>query len=104
MSDTATLTRGSTETNAAVGAWTNFSALSSNANAVFEAAMKGLTGVSYTPFMVATQLVAGTNYCFICLATTVVPSSPQSAKMVYIYAPLPGQGNPHITQITSINP
>ena len=52
----------------------------------------------------ATQVVAGTNYCFLCTSTLVAPSQTQGAAKVYVFQPLPGQGEPYITQILPILP
>ena len=47
-----------------------------------------------TPVTVATQVVAGTNYRFIC-------KDPKGNQMVVvIYQPLPGQGDPMVTQVS----
>ena len=59
--------------------------------AVFEKAVEGLTGVSYTPVaLISTQTVAGTNYCFLCEATVVVPDSEPSYVLAYVSEDLDG--------------
>lgn len=86
-----------------VGGWTPFNfQISHEARHVFEAALHGFVGVGYKPLAVATQIVAGTNYCFLCEATVVYPGATPYAAKVYIYQPL--QGNPHITQIIHDTP
>ena len=80
------------------GSWNAFNFnISHEARAIFDAALHGFVGVRYKPLAVATQIVAGTNYCFLCEATVVYPGATPYAAKVYIYQPL--QGNPHITQI-----
>lgn len=87
-----------------LGGWSGFDfTVSAEADKVFTAALEGFTGVQYTPLAVATQVVAGTNYCFLCQGEVVVPSQPQIAALVYIYQPLAGQP-PHITEISRITP
>ncbi len=85
------------------GAWTGFSfSLSKTATKVFNKAVKGIVGVGYTPLAVATQVVAGKNYCYLCKGVVVYPGSPEFAAKLYVYAPL--EGPPHITEIERIEP
>jgi hypothetical protein len=85
------------------GGWTAFSfTITQEAKKVFDQALKGLVGVSYTPLAFATQVVAGTNYCFLCQGKVVYPGAPELAAKVYIYVPL--QGEPHLSQIIQITP
>lgn len=58
------------------GGWTvskaNYSFLTSGQKKIFNKAVKGLTGVTYKPVaLLAKQVVAGTNYVFLCQGTTV---------------------------------
>lgn len=86
-----------------VNAWSHFNFnISPEARAVFAAALHGFVGVSYKPLAVATQIVAGTNYCFLCEATVVYPGATPYAAKLYIYKPL--EGAPHITQIVQDMP
>ncbi len=85
------------------GAWSAWSfKLTPEAQKVFAAALSGLVGVKYTPMAFATQIVAGTNYCFLCEAKGVYPGATSFPALVYIYLPLTGA--PHITSITEIKP
>lgn len=85
------------------GTWTawNFT-ITPEAQHVFNEAFKGFVGVHYTPLAFATQLVAGMNYAFLCKGKAVYPNAPETANVIHIYKPL--QGQPHITQITTIRP
>lgn len=86
------------------GGWTGFNfELTAEAKKVFAEAVN-LVGVKYTPLAFATQVVAGTNYCYLSQAQTVVPNAPVRVVKLYIYQPLPGQGQPHITQIVDVTP
>lgn len=66
---------------------------------LFKTAMATLDGVNYVPESVATQVVAGKNYRFVCKATPVVPNPQSFHAAVVIYQPLPGKGEPTITSI-----
>lgn len=92
-----------TTTTPLVGGWTNFNfTLTDKAKKVFALAFKGFVGVDYTPLAFATQVVAGTNWCFLAKGVVVYPGAPQMAALIYIYEPL--EGNPHITDIEQIKP
>ncbi|MEM9462508.1 MAG: hypothetical protein AAGF11_50635 [Myxococcota bacterium] len=80
-----------------MGGWTPFHALTSKDKEVFDLATHGLVGVEYTPLKVSTQIVAGTNYRFLCNAQVVYPGSHAYRALVFIYAPL--EGPPRITDI-----
>lgn len=67
---------------------------------LFKKVTEGLDGVGYTPQSVATQIVAGTNYRFICKAVTATKDPKTYEAVVVVYQPLPGQGEPRITEIT----
>lgn len=58
---------------------------------VFDEAMEGLAGVSYTPLKVSTQVVAGTNYKFYCETVLVTPDAEEGHAYVTIYQPLEGK-------------
>ncbi|SCW30424.1 hypothetical protein SAMN02910456_00416 [Ruminococcaceae bacterium YRB3002] len=58
---------------------------------LFENAMKTLLGVDYEPVAyLASQVVAGTNHCYLCKATVVAPDATPTYKLVYIYEKLDG--------------
>lgn len=69
---------------------------------LFRTMTTGLVGVSYTPQSVATQVVAGTNYRFICNAVTATHKPQSYQAEVVVYQPLPGQGEARITKITRL--
>ena len=85
------------------GQWTGFDfTISPEAQKVFKEAMEHIVGVKYTPVAVATQVVAGMNYCFICEGQVVYPGSPETAFKIYIY--VPPQEKPQIVAIERILP
>ena len=56
------------------------------------AALEGLEGCVYKPIaLLGTQVVAGTNYCFLCETTVVVPDMQSSYALVYVFNGLEGE-------------
>ena len=85
------------------GGWSSWSfTVSTEAQQVFDAAGQGFVGVNYKPIAFNTQVVAGTNYCYLCEGTVVVEGAPVIAALVFVNQPLPGQGHPHRTEIQAI--
>lgn len=84
------------------GGWTNFNfTLTPKAHEVFKKAVH-LVGVGYTPLAFATQVVAGTNWCFLAKGAVVVPGAPEIAALLYVFEPL--KGDPYLTEIKQIKP
>lgn len=81
------------------GAYTDFRPLNEEDLVLFGTVTRGLTGVSYTPESVATQVVAGTNYRFICKAVTATREPETYRAEVVVFQPLPGRGDARITKI-----
>jgi predicted secreted protein len=88
-----------------LGGWTAFAPVDKDSAGVLQEALQGFSGTGYTPLLVAKQLVAGTNYLFVCNARIVYPSAPGYAVVVKVYRPLKGRaeirgkvqiGHPHI--------
>ena len=76
-----------TENALMVGGWTNFSfTLTPKAQEVFKKAVN-LIGVDYTPLAFATQVVAGTNWCFLAKGAVVVPGAPEIAALLRLAVP-----------------
>ena len=76
-----------------VGAWAVMpeTAVTEELKAVFDKAMEGFTGVGYEPAAcLASQVVAGRNYCFLAKATQVTSDAAQYWTLVYIYNDLDG--------------
>ncbi|MGX7667984.1 hypothetical protein [Flavobacterium pedocola] len=83
-----------------VGGWSAYHPLTANDKAVFDQAMNGFVGVSYTPNVVSSQVVAGTNYRFKCTAS-MPPADVVWEAIVEIFQPLNG-GKPYVTGIVRI--
>lgn len=86
-----------------VGGWTQPAspAITKEVQAAFDKAMEGFTGVSYKPVeLLGTQVVAGTNYHFLCDAQVVYPGAEPYQAMVTIYEDL--DGNASILDITDL--
>ena len=78
-----------------IGGWeipvAESTALPEDAQVAFDKAMVKLIGAEYTPVaLLATQVVAGTNYCILCQVTPVVPDPIPHWSLVYLYANLDG--------------
>lgn len=73
------------------------------AQKAFDKAMEGFVGVGYTPVaLLSTQLVAGTNYLFLCKAVPVTADPVPYWATVTVYAAL--DGSAEILNITAIDP
>lgn len=58
---------------------------------VFDQALDGLSGVSYEPIVYrGSQMVAGTNHCFLCQSAVVYPDAEPHYVLMYIYEDLSG--------------
>ena len=83
-----------TEGAQAVGGWTltEDAGITETAQGAFDKALEGLVGVNYTPVaLLGTQLVSGTNYCFLCEATVVYPDAQPYYAVVTVYQDLEGK-------------
>ena len=79
-----------------VGGWSaytdNPTEIPAEALDALNAALEGLEGCVYKPIaLLATQVVAGTNYCFLCETTVVVPDMQPSYALVYVFNGLEGE-------------
>lgn len=86
------------------GGWklTEDGALTEEAQSAFDKAMEGFVGVNYTPLaLLGTQLVSGTNYCFLCEATVVYPDAQPYYAVVSVYQDL--QGKAEILNIVALD-
>ena len=72
-----------------------------DAKAAYENAMEGLVGVDYEPIAyLGSQVVKGTNHCFLCRATVVAPDASSNYVLVYVYEAL--NSNANVTDIVDI--
>ena len=59
--------------------------------ALFDKGTETLTGIDYHPIAyLGSQIVAGTNYCFLAQAKPVIPDAQPSFKLVFLYEKLDG--------------
>jgi hypothetical protein len=63
---------------------------------IFKAALKGWVGVDYNPLAVASQVVAGTNYLFICTGKPVVAHPVAGLYAVKVFVKLPCNEGPNV--------
>lgn len=68
--------------------------LTAEDSAVFDAATKDYGYLQLKPLSVSTQVVAGTNYLFLCTMSGF--NRPPTETMVKIFRPLPGRGEPEL--------
>ena len=90
---------GAPDSEALLGGWeitsNDAKELPEDAQKAFDKAKEKLTDGEYTPIsLLATQIVAGTNYCILCQVDPGNAASQQKWTLVYIYADL--QGNAEI--------
>ncbi|MCR5600228.1 MAG: hypothetical protein K6G33_05755 [Ruminococcus sp.] len=72
-----------------------------DALAAFNKAIEGIVGAKYEPLaLLATQLVAGKNYCILCKVTLATLEPVVTLKKVIVYADL--DGNATITKISDV--
>lgn len=79
-----------------VGGWSaytdNPTEIPAEALDALNAAIEGLEGCTYEPIaLLGMQVVAGTNYCFLCETTIVVPDAQPSYALVYVFDGLEGE-------------
>lgn len=87
------------------GGYTKFRPVTEDDVKLFEEALKGLVGVAYEPLIVATQVVSGTNFKFICNAEAAVLNPHPYLAEITIFQPLPQaeEAKPVITGIHALN-
>jgi hypothetical protein len=64
---------------------------------VFATATKDYAYLQLKPLSVSTQVVAGTNYLFVCTMSGF--NRPPTETMVKIFRPLPGRGEPELVVV-----
>ena len=77
----------------AVGSWevSDSNAMTDELKKYFEEAVSKLDGYNHTPVaLLATQVVSGTNYCFLCTSTIQANNAAKEMKLAYIYVDLSG--------------
>lgn len=84
------------------GGWTETETpeMTDEAKKALDKACETLTGAEYTPVaLLATQVVAGTNYRIVCESKATVPNAESETVIVTVYADL--KGNAEITDVAS---
>ena len=88
----------------ALGGWKHSAepAVTEEMQAIFDKGLEGLVGVNYVPVAyLGSQVVAGTNYCFLAQATVGYPGAEPSYKLVYLYEDL--EGNVSVLNIADLD-
>jgi hypothetical protein len=73
------------------GAFSPYRALEAEDKEVFDKVFKGITGAKWTPFAVSTQVVAGTNYRFLCGVSLVTAEPVNKLAVAQIFRSLDGE-------------
>lgn len=73
------------------GGWGNYQKVDREAREVFNRAVAGLTGAGYEPLLYSQQVVAGTNYRFVCLQTTTTHPPAYGVAVVSFWQELGGK-------------
>lgn len=88
----------------AVGAYSKQRRLTAEQEALFHSVTESLSPrVEYKPMNVGVQVVAGTNYRFLCKGREIKSDGSRGEKIyaeIIIHQPLPGQGEPRIISIS----
>ena len=85
-----------------VGGYSESHNLSDEELAIFQQATSNLQGVEYKPMNVATQIVAGVNYRFLCKARRVEQGGKKGKRYyatIVVHKPLAGRGDLKILSI-----
>jgi hypothetical protein len=83
--------------------WSPFDfTLTPHAKDVFDTVAPALFGAKYTPLAFASQVVAGTKYCFLCDVQYAAP--PTSGNLILIHIHLPEAGTPYPYRIVPVAP
>lgn len=82
-----------------LGEYTAFRKIEEKEKDLFRTVMN-LQGVNYNVLAVATQVVSGTNYRFLCEAKVVIPDPVPFNALITVYAPL--NQPPVITEIKNV--
>jgi hypothetical protein len=83
-----------------VGGWTPLREVDADSKGAFQKAFAEFSGAAYTPFLVATQVVAGTNYIFVTNGKGVYPGAVEYPALVSIFQGLDGKAQvSHIKEL-----
>lgn len=83
-----------------VGGFTSFREIQEEEKALFEKCLRNLVGVGRVPLAVATQVVNGVNYAFLCNSQVIIPDPVPYNELVIIYKPL--EGEPILTEFKKV--
>lgn len=98
----ALLRQGFDKSSTQVGGYTEPRKLTDSEAALFEKYVAKIADVEYEPINVATQIVAGTNYRFLCKGREVKADGKRGKKFyatIILHRPLPDRGEPRIISI-----
>ena len=73
------------------GGWSEPRPLTMQDRKIFAEAVGGMVGATYTPHLVSTQVVSGTNYAFLCGMRSATRSAEVGFAVVLAHKPLSGK-------------
>lgn len=82
------------------GGFTSFREIKEDEKVLFGKCLSNLLGVGRVPLAVATQVVKGVNYAFLCDSHVIIPNPVPYNELVTIYQPL--EGEPILTEIKTV--
>lgn len=83
------------------GGWSPFEALTDEDRQMFDKAMEGLVGVSYTPEKVSKQVVSGLNLRYFCYGMPAIQGAVEFPAIVKIHL-APGSDKPQLVDIQRV--
>ena len=84
---------------AVVGGYSEPRKLSDEERALFDSVAAEIAGVKYEPINVATQIVAGTNYRFLCKGKETERRGKKFYAVIVVHKLLPNAGEPRVMSI-----
>lgn len=83
------------------GGWSPFEPLTDEDRKMFDQALEGLVGASYTPLKVSKQVVSGLNLRYFCYGLPATQGGTQFPAIVKIHV-APGSDKPQLTEIQRV--
>lgn len=90
---------GITSERSVVGGYSEPRKLSDEERALFDSVAAEIAGVKYEPINVATQIVADTNYRFLCKGKETERRGKKFYAVIVVHKPLPNAGEPRVMSI-----
>ncbi len=86
-----------------VGGYTPFRCVRTQEVRDLRTVLRDWQDVFFEPLIVATQVVHGTNYCFIGNLSVLPQSGKSRLIKIIMFVPIPGEGQPEIVDVEDID-